>query len=91
MLTSSFGIAVIRQVPPLPVNINAGASISAVTTLGVSTTRSAITPRVSSCTCGMAASMEGLVSVAPKNFAVSRLKSTGSTAITMLAPAARAP
>ena len=32
-----------------------------------------------------------LVSVAPKNFAVSRLNSTGSTAITDFAPAARAP
>src|SRR3954464_5798575 len=35
--------------------------------------------------------MDGLVSVAPKNFAVSRLNSTGSTAITAFAPAARAP
>src|SRR5258705_3655189 len=39
----------------------------------------------------MASSTDGLVSVAPKNFAVSRLNSTGSTATTALAPAARAP
>src|SRR5690348_13930884 len=91
MLSSNFGTAVIRQLPPLRVNSSARASISARITLGVSTTRSAITPRVSSWTKPKASSMDGLVSVAQKNFAESRLKSTGYTAITALAPAARAP
>ena len=91
MFTSNFGTAVIRQVPPLRVSIMAGASSSAWRTLGVSTTRSAITPIVISRTSGMASSTDGQVSVAPKNFAVSRLNSTGSTAMTALAPAARAP
>ena len=91
MFTSIFGIAVIKQVPPLRVSIIAGASSSAGSTLGVSTTRSAITPAVISWTSGMASSAEAAVSVAPKNFAESRLNSTGSTAMTALAPAARAP
>src|SRR5690242_12304709 len=91
MLSSNFGTAVIRQVPPLRVSISAGANISAWITLGVSTTRSAITPRVISLTNGKASSIDAMVSVAPKNLAESRLNSTGSTAITALAPAARAP
>src|SRR5258706_12357912 len=52
----------------------------------VEMTLSAITPQVSSCTRGIASSIEAAVWVAPKTCACSRLNSTGSTAITCRAP-----
>ena len=52
-------------------------------------TLSAITPQVSSCTSGIASSIEAAVCVAPNTCACSRLNSTGSTAITWRAPGHR--
>ena len=91
MFRSTFGIAVIRHVPPCASTSSRAPAVLHDSTLGVSTTRSAITPAVSSLTIGMASSTDATVSVAPKNFAESRLNSTGSTAMTARAPAARAP
>ncbi len=54
-------------------------------------TLSAIWPQVSSVTAGIASSIEANVWVAPNSIAFSRLNSTGSTAITRLAPAILAP
>ena len=54
-------------------------------------TLSAIWPQVSSVTSGMASSIEATVWVAPNSIAFSRLNSTGSTAMTRLAPAILAP
>ena len=54
-------------------------------------TLSAIWPHVISVTAGNASSIEAKVWVAPSSIAFSRLNSTGSTAMTRLAPAMAAP
>ena len=91
MFTSIFGIAVIKQVPPLRVSIIAGASSSAGKYARCENhpVRHHAFGHLLDHRYGLFA--EDWCPVAPKNSAESRLNSTGSTAITALAPAARAP
>ena len=83
--------AVTTMVPPLPASAVPSCIRSPYITPGVMITLSAIWPQVSSVTVGKASSIEANVCVAPISIAFSRLNSTGSTAMTRLAPAMAAP
>src|SRR4051812_11036772 len=88
----SLPTAVMVTLPPLPLICTAALTISSVTTPGVRITWSASWPHVVSTTKSCASLAEANACVAPKtDVAMSRLKSTGSTTTTFLAPAYRAP
>src|SRR4051812_33737851 len=88
----SLPTAVMVTLPPLPLICTAALTISSVTTPGVRITWSASWPHVVSTTKSCASLAEANACVAPKtDVAISRLKSTGSTTTTFLAPAYRAP
>jgi len=94
--TSAFrtegGATEVRQArPPLRVSSISGISMSPLIRLAVMIVLSAITPRVSSVTSGIASSIEATACVAPSSFACSRRYSNGSTATMTSAPAIRAP